>query len=700
MEQERTMVVRRLVLLRCVLVFVHLAGVVAPAAATLQCPMMAEPAGFRAFPGTTNFNNTVRAQMWIVDNTWWGAFSDGSSGLYFYKREGNKFVKGAFIDKNFTAGAPDTLWNGVELFVLVYKSGSSARLYKYVYSLGLLDASQAYTLVPGFPVDLRLAGLAEDIALQQDSRGKLWATYTSGRNVHVIWSTSLDHRTWDTNGMILASDIDETTSEASTIVHFSGNKIGVVWGSQVRDEIAFRFRTDGDPETWWSAKEIVDCCQGFLDEEGELTGIVSDDHLSLRAAPDGRLFLIAKDGFEGPGGFLEGRVHLYIRNWLGGWGQKTIVDPDPDAAATRPVLALDSENHHAYVVYRESVTNAIYVTRSPLDSPGFDPRCLFIANPEGGGRVTNPTSTKQNVNGATDLVAVAGRSGGRPPVPLEMFANVIDLESTGGPLSFLTGSHTLEATTTVVLNQGEPAAEFEVIWDGRVSASRTATSSSQWTWLRGKGVSTVVNLDGGMYDLGRHGFDSFLWVRLAAGAAPTNAQAKRFVKFIQKRNNQPAHISSAARDGRATMVALLRYAVDGWTIESALAEGQRINGGVALSAQQVQWLLSWASTHLPGSLRLGTGLTVDATLSGTTSTVDSTLSATSATESPDSTLSTTTTSTTSTVESPDSTLSETTTSSTASTVESPDSTLSTTTSTTSSVGSTVGSTPSTGSLGL
>src|SRR5206468_1900759 len=27
-----------------------------------------------ALPGTTLFNNTVRAQMWIIDNTWWGAF--------------------------------------------------------------------------------------------------------------------------------------------------------------------------------------------------------------------------------------------------------------------------------------------------------------------------------------------------------------------------------------------------------------------------------------------------------------------------------------------------------------------------------------------------------------------------------------------------------------------------------------------------
>src|SRR5438034_134068 len=48
-----------------------------------------------AFPGTTIFNNTVRAQMWIIDNTWWGAFSDASTGIDFYKLVGSGCGNGA-----------------------------------------------------------------------------------------------------------------------------------------------------------------------------------------------------------------------------------------------------------------------------------------------------------------------------------------------------------------------------------------------------------------------------------------------------------------------------------------------------------------------------------------------------------------------------------------------------------------------------
>jgi hypothetical protein len=148
-----------------------------------------------------------------------------------------------------------------------------------------------------------------------------------------------------------------------------------------------------------------------------------------------------------------------------------------------------------------------------------------------------------------------------------------------------------------------PIAEFLVIWTGVLSTSQAAADDSQQLWVRGRGVNTIVNLDTAMFDIGRYGFDSFLWVALPAGTAPTEVQAERFLRFIQQPDNQPAHISSIARDTRATMVALLRYAVDAWSLETALAEGVRLNLGAALSLQQVEWLRAWAATHPPGSHR-------------------------------------------------------------------------------------------------
>ena len=150
---------------------------------------------------------------------------------------------------------------------------------------------------------------------------------------------------------------------------------------------------------------------------------------------------------------------------------------------------------------------------------------------------------------------------------------------------------------------GVPAAEFEVIWTGLLSTSQAPADDSQQLWLRGRGVDTVVILDDAMIDVGRYGFDSFLWVPLGTGTVPTVVQAERFLTFIQQPDNQPAHISGSLRAARALLVALLRYAVDGWSLDDALREAQRINLGSPLPPQMSAWLRAWAVPHPPGSYR-------------------------------------------------------------------------------------------------
>jgi hypothetical protein len=168
----------------------------------------------------------------------------------------------------------------------------------------------------------------------------------------------------------------------------------------------------------------------------------------------------------------------------------------------------------------------------------------------------------------------------------------------------LLGGALVVAHLVGVAGAGPPVAEFDVIWNGVLSSSQVPAGDSEWQWLRGRGVATIVNLDDQMFDVGRHGFESFLWIPLGPDAGPREVEAHRFLKFVQLRDNQPAHISSAARDGRALMVALLRYAVDGWSSEQALAEGRRLNGGAALAPPHATWLRGWAARHQPGSHRL------------------------------------------------------------------------------------------------
>lgn len=238
------------------------------------------------------------------------------------------------------------------------------------------------------------------------------------------------------------------------------------------------------------------------------------------------------------------------------------------------------------------------------------------------------TSTKQNLSGTTDLVAAVSDAGqilpGRidlaPAVASASFqaesesgaaasrdqtsSRLIDPESAAARAALQAESAGVDTAAPALVVDGTPVAEFEVIWGGRLSTSPVPADDSQWRWLRGQGVNTIVNLDGVMFDFGQYAFESFLWMPLGAGEPPTEEGARRLLRFVQQCDNQPAHISGAARDARAAMVTLVRYAIDGWSIEAALAEGRRLNGGAALSPQQVTWLLDWAATHPPGSDRL------------------------------------------------------------------------------------------------
>ena len=363
-----------------------------------------------ANPGLINFG-PEKSQMWRNDNIWWGAFSDSTSGIYFYKQSGSTFIKGELIDTNFVsgvfvAGTPDCLWNGTNLFILIQESTILAKLYKFTYS----QTTQTYGLIQGFPVSLPLTGAGTNssgkiaaLSIDQDSTGKLWAAYASGiggdGKVHVIWSISVDHLLWQTTPFILASGISTSTQEAAPIIRFGGNKIGVAWSNQIALEDAFSYHIDGDPETVWSAKEMID---SGLGPQG--LGGVAENHMSIKAAPDGRLFLAANDS-DG-----KGHLHLYVRSAAGIWGQKTLIVNDLNANPTRAVLLLDTENNEIHIIYKDSSVTGnsrTFITQSYMNTPAFNPPCSFIDTSLSTQSSSNPTTTKQNIDASTDLMVAA-----------------------------------------------------------------------------------------------------------------------------------------------------------------------------------------------------------------------------------------------------------------------------------------------------
>lgn len=126
---------------------------------------------------------------------------------------------------------------------------------------------------------------------------------------------------------------------------------------------------------------------------------------------------------------------------------------------------------------------------------------------------------------------------------------------------------------------------------------------SSFQWLKAQGWQSVVNLRypgersevaddqeiPGFSELGFH----YLWLKIRDGAPPTDEQARQFLAFVTNPDNQPVHVHCRGGFGRTgTMVALYRFAVEGWPMEQAIAESRLYNGGVSTS--QAKWLRRYA----------------------------------------------------------------------------------------------------------
>ena len=156
-------------------------------------------------------------------------------------------------------------------------------------------------------------------------------------------------------------------------------------------------------------------------------------------------------------------------------------------------------------------------------------------------------------------------------------------------------------------------------WSFSIPVSDVLSRSGQpligeFKWMAKSGWRGVVNLrvDGERDEVGDDaklpGFNqlglNYLHLPIVDGHPPTDEQAEKFLKFVTDPNNQPTHVHCRGGIGRAgTMVALYRYAVQGWPMDQAIAESRAFKGGVS-SLQEV-WLERYAQTNRAGGYLTG-----------------------------------------------------------------------------------------------
>lgn len=148
---------------------------------------------------------------------------------------------------------------------------------------------------------------------------------------------------------------------------------------------------------------------------------------------------------------------------------------------------------------------------------------------------------------------------------------------------------------------------FGVVEQGIVYRSAQPTEAN-YDWLLSNGFKSVVSFRREKGDDRDHvlglGFRNYLWLNIEDERDPTDEHAERFLDFVTDSQNWPILIHCKVGLGRTgTMAALIRYAIDGWSMEEALEEARLYRNGFDLAPSQLEWLTRWAANHPPASHR-------------------------------------------------------------------------------------------------
>jgi hypothetical protein len=365
--------------------------------------------GFRGpayAPGTSGPPTTSKpeSKLWWNDGFWWASmFRSGEYRIFRLNRRTQTWSDTGVVLDTRDSTRQDVLSTGNKLFIASHKyqavtqedttpsPDDEMRFYRFSYNA----AQNRYTLDGQQAIDPQRA---EALVIDRDSDGFLWATWVqqSGGQHHVFVARTTGNCVGAGIGNCAwAAPIqldDVGADDLSSIVRFGGNKVGVMWSDTPSSQMLFSVHNDGQPNNSgaWSGPEVA------------IGGAKrAEDHINLKADAAGRVYAVTKTKFSSaanPG------TMLHRRTAAGNWSSHTV--SIASLRRTRPIVLLDPQ-HNAIRVF-ESNGNAVYMKKSRLGSISFPThRAGTAVIRDTGSSVANPTSTKQNVGNATQLIVLA-----------------------------------------------------------------------------------------------------------------------------------------------------------------------------------------------------------------------------------------------------------------------------------------------------
>lgn len=447
-----------------VVALVALASAFGPGLARASADVGVEDFSYAPVGGSPT-GSKPESKLWLNDGVWWSTMFDATSGAHhIFRLNGSVWADtGTAIDARDSSRA-DALWDGEsgKLYVASHgftstaaaSTSSNGRLWRFSYD----SATKRYTRDSAFPVSgLPINNIkSETLVIDNDTGGRLWATWTDGSHVFVSSTNGTDTQ-WGTPFQVPGST-GLTTDDISSLIAFSG-QIGVMWSNQADHKFWFATHSDTSaPAAGWTAAPIP-------------SSLTSDDHINLKAF-EGKVYAAVKTSETVSTAPL---TQLLVRATAGTWTASTF--GTVRNSHTRPIVLVDTSSR----VVRMFATGPqppstsgqssgdIREKDAPLDAISFpsDPSSASsvagigtpVISDTGSPDMNNVTSTKQNVDASTGLVVMAnndvtnrywhaalGGAGAPPPPPPP--------PPTGTPLTFSPVADAQVKSTSPTTNYG------------------------------------------------------------------------------------------------------------------------------------------------------------------------------------------------------------------------------------------------------
>jgi hypothetical protein len=382
-----------------------------------------------------------QSKLWYTDGSWY-------AGMFLYRgtaplkseyhiwrldRTTHSWVDtGTLIDSRDQSHG-DYFWHEASqrLYVASAHDGNngtndSTQVFKYSYNA----ATNTYATEPGFPVTIpgttggtRSATITRELSGSQ----RLWTVWTAGGQVR--YSVSADAgATWSAGAQLpvqagnpIQPSGPGVAGDAASVIAF-GSSIGIAWSDHDNVPTAaasgYYFATianSADPTVAanWTVTKLPTLVPGANPTE------TADNHINLKATSDGRVYMVGKTGkdtAECATNKSAPLIEFFQRTAAGAWSVH-LVSTVGDCS-TRPQVAISEELDTAFVIFTSpNGGGSTYMKSAPLSGPqAFAFRApadetiqrgVPIIRSTTDTAIDDPSTMKQPITGATDLVVIA-----------------------------------------------------------------------------------------------------------------------------------------------------------------------------------------------------------------------------------------------------------------------------------------------------